>query len=52
MIFFKIYSVRFETMYGAGNQKLDSAEVFFAANETFKAVSLSVRPQVSCIISL
>ncbi|VDK79801.1 unnamed protein product [Litomosoides sigmodontis] len=40
-----VYSVRFETIYGADNQKLDSAEVFFTANETFKAVSLSVRSQ-------
>uniref|UniRef100_A0AAF5PQP6 Nodal modulator 1 n=2 Tax=Wuchereria bancrofti TaxID=6293 RepID=A0AAF5PQP6_WUCBA len=40
-----VYSVRFETIYGIGNQKLDSTEVFFTANETFKAVSLTVRPQ-------
>ncbi|KAL4001737.1 Carboxypeptidase regulatory-like domain family protein [Acanthocheilonema viteae] len=40
-----VYSIRFETIYSAGNQKLDSAEVFFIANETFKAVSLSIRPQ-------
>uniref|UniRef100_A0A0R3RZA1 Nodal modulator 1 n=1 Tax=Elaeophora elaphi TaxID=1147741 RepID=A0A0R3RZA1_9BILA len=40
-----VYSVRFETIYGTDNQRLDSAEVFFIANETFKAVSLSVRPQ-------
>ncbi|CAG9538279.1 unnamed protein product [Cercopithifilaria johnstoni] len=40
-----VYSVRFETIYGTGNQKLNSAEVLFTANETFKAVSLSVRPQ-------
>uniref|UniRef100_A0A915PI40 Uncharacterized protein n=1 Tax=Setaria digitata TaxID=48799 RepID=A0A915PI40_9BILA len=40
-----VYSVRFETVYGAGNQKLDSAEVFFTANETFKVVSLTVLPQ-------
>ncbi|VDK75742.1 unnamed protein product [Onchocerca ochengi] len=40
-----IYSVRFETNYGTDNQKLDSAEVFFTANETFKAVSLSIHSQ-------
>ncbi|MCP9258689.1 Nodal modulator 1 [Dirofilaria immitis] len=39
------YSVRFETTYGVGNQRLDAAEVFFTANETFKAVSLSVLAQ-------
>ncbi|VIO90592.1 conserved hypothetical protein [Brugia malayi] len=40
-----VYSIRFETIYGIGNQKLDSTEVFFTANETFKAVSLTVRSQ-------
>ncbi|VDO46796.1 unnamed protein product [Onchocerca flexuosa] len=44
------YSVRFETNYGADNQKLDSAEVFFTANETFKAVSLNIHSQVSYAI--
>ncbi|VDO12709.1 unnamed protein product, partial [Brugia timori] len=48
--FLKVYSIRFETIYGIGNQKLDSTEVFFTANETFKAVSLTVRSQVSCNI--
>ncbi|EFO22900.1 hypothetical protein LOAG_05586 [Loa loa] len=40
-----VYSVRFETNYGTINQKFDSNEVFFTANETFKAVSLSIYPQ-------
>ncbi|VDN28174.1 unnamed protein product [Gongylonema pulchrum] len=36
------YYVRFESLY---DEKYDTAEVFFTANETFKAISLNVRPQ-------